>query len=337
MAHELEIRDGKASMMYVGGKPWHGLGTELDHPATAAEAIRAARLDYRVVRRPVYAMTRGGLVPIPGRYAIVRTPSSGAGETIFGVVGAGYRPLQNVDAFRFFDTIVGSGQAIYHTAGVLGQGERIWILARLPDDIRVVGDDVAEKYLLLSNSHDGSSSVQIKFTPIRVVCQNTLTMALRDGPTVRILHRRSLQRELDRAQETLGIIRKRFDELEVGFRALARVSVNEERLAEYLARIFPDPADPLDEPGRLRAGRDRRWSRHLFEDGRGQSLPQVRGTLWAAYNGVTEYVDHRVLFGRNGRPLPEDRRLGSVWFGEGYRIKARAYREAIGLAEAWKN
>jgi hypothetical protein len=75
----------------------------------------------------------------------------------------------------------------------------------------------------------------------------------------------------------------------------------------------------------------------LFEDGQGQSLPQVRGTLWAAYNGVTEYVDHRVLFGRNGRPLPEDRRLGSVWFGEGYRIKARAYREAIGLAEAWKN
>ncbi|MGH7571550.1 MAG: DUF932 domain-containing protein [Gemmatimonadota bacterium] len=335
MAHELEIRNGEASMMYVGDVPWHGLGTRLDGPATAAQAIRVARLDYRVEKRPLYAMTPSGPVRVPGRFAIARRDRGKPDGPIFGIVGQGYRPLQNVEAFGFFDGIVGPGRAIYHTAGALGQGERIWILARLPGEIRVIGDDVAEKYLLLSNSHDGSSSVQIKFTPVRVVCQNTLTMAIQQGPAVRVLHRKSLQRDLDRAQEALGIIQKRFDGIAEEFQALARISVGENRLEEYLARVFPEPGDPSDVSRMMRVRRDRLWSRYFFEDG--QSLPEARGTLWAAYNGVTEYVDHRVLNGRNGQPLAGDRRLKSIWFGEGYFVKARAYREAVGLAEAWRN
>ncbi|MGH7544079.1 MAG: DUF932 domain-containing protein [Gemmatimonadota bacterium] len=336
MAHELEIQNGEASMMYVGDVPWHGLGTRLDRPATAAEAIRAAHLDYRVEKRPLYAISGGRPVLVPGRYAIARRdPGAPDRGPIFGIVGEGYRPLQNVEAFRFFDGIVGPGRAIYHTAGALGHGERIWILAKLPGEIRVIGDDVAEKYLLLSNSHDGSSAVQIKFTPVRVVCQNTLTMALQQGPTVRILHRKSLQCDLDRAQEALGIIQTEFEELEVTFRALARTQVDQERLTEYLTRVFPDPADTTDVSRRMRLRRDRLWSRHFFENGR--SLPEARGTMWAAYNGVTEYIDHRVLFGRDGRALTGHRRLASIWFGEGYQIKARAYREAARLAKAWLN
>ncbi len=159
MPHELQMQDGRAAMMYVGREPWHGLGTKLDRPATAAEAIKAARLDWTVSKKPLCA-GRDGHVLVPDRYAVVPDDRWGKQDCpIFGVVADSYKLLQNREAFRFFDPIVGEDAAVYHTAGALGQGERIWILAKLPSDIRVVGDDIAHKYLLLSNSHDGRSSV----------------------------------------------------------------------------------------------------------------------------------------------------------------------------------
>lgn len=166
MAHELFIENGQASMMYVGNAPWHGLGTKLNQPATSAEAICAAKLDWQVVKRPIYAVGDGCLFPIPDKEAILRKGEPGQPDgPVFGVVSTQYTPLQNTEAFEFFDSIVEGKQAIYHTAGALGKGERIWILAKLPSSIRVIGDDITDKYLLLSNSHDASSAIQVKFTP----------------------------------------------------------------------------------------------------------------------------------------------------------------------------
>jgi Domain of unknown function (DUF932) len=101
---------------------------------------------------------------------------------------------------------------VYHTAGALGNGERVWILAKLPDDIRVIGDDIANKYLLLSNRHDGYSAVQIKFTPIRVACQNTLTMALSQGPTLRVPHTKDVHQRLRIAANMLNTIKVRYND-----------------------------------------------------------------------------------------------------------------------------
>ncbi|MBM4033053.1 MAG: DUF932 domain-containing protein [Planctomycetes bacterium] len=332
MAHNIQIWNGEASMFYVGDPPWHGLGTPLARPATAQQAIRAAKLDWSVKKVPLFAFEGRIALDVPGKFAVVREDLWGTPDCcVLGVVGRDYRPLQNRDAFRFFDPIVGEDAAIYHTAGVLGAGERIWILAKLPSQIRVVGVDISDKYLLLSNSHDGQSAVQMKFTPIRVVCQNTLTMALSTGPTVRAPHLRNLEERLQEARRLLGIVEQRYAEIEKAFQAMAKVQVDGERLAFYLGLVFPDPKDPLNERAMARVKRDRFWSGHFFEHGAGKDVPGVRGTLWAAYNGVTEYIDHREL--PRGAPW----RLHSVWFGNGYQIKARAFQAAEQQLGAWAN
>jgi len=217
---------------------------------------------------------------------------------------------------------VGEGAAVYHTAGALGNGERVWILAKLPEEIRVKGDDVAEKYLLLSNSHDGNSSVQIKFTPIRVVCDNTLTLALSRGPTVRVSHTKDLREHLKQARKNLRIINTRFDGIEQVFQRMAAIQMSTRGLSNYLSRVFPDPGDATDEQGMLRMRRHRAWAEYFFADGKGNGQRPVRGTLWAAYNGVAEYIDHRQT------NQTDADRLESVWFGSGYHTKARAYEIA---------
>ena len=270
MSHNLFIQNGQASMFYINEVPWHGLGTKLDKPATAQEAIQAANLDWPVIKLPLSAGSKH--IPVSDKFAVVRKTSNLVSRTdpVLGVVGKDYTPLQNKDAFRFFDPIVGQDAAIYHTAGALGQGERVWILAKLPGHIRVAGDDISEKYLLLSNSHDGKSSVQIKFTPVRVVCQNTLTMALNEGKAFRVVHHADIHQKLDQAHKMLGIIHEQFEAMEESFQQMSRVKMDNSRLAEYLAAVYPDSTEP-DKMELIR--RDRSWSEYFFDQGKGNRLP----------------------------------------------------------------
>ena len=191
MAHNLATTNGKTAMMYVGEVPWHRLGTKLDQPATAREAITAAGLDYRVELKPL--KTDDGN-DVPTRKATVRTDTN----QVLGVVGNGYVPVQNFQAFGFLDAVVADGGLRYHTAGALGRGEKIWMLAKLPGQIQVKNSaDIVDKFLLLSNAHDGSAALRVYFTPIRVVCQNTLSLAERrsQGQGVSILHKGDLAAE----------------------------------------------------------------------------------------------------------------------------------------------
>jgi len=316
MAHNINITGGRASMMYVGEVPWHGLGVRLDKPATAAEAIQAANLDFTVEK--VAIKTEPGDFPVPRYYATVRTDT----KAVLGVVGSRYTPIQNRDAFVTFDALVGADEAIYHTAGVLGEGERIWILAKLPDYIRVKGDDVVEKYLLLSNTHDGSSPVRVKLTPIRVVCQNTLSVALSGSEQeVRIRHTNGAGAKLAHAHEILGLTNHLYDQLATIFKGMAQKRFDRLEADRYVTGVFRnDP--PILSSERLKPVHDKIFE--LMETGSGSG--ESRGTLWGAYNAVTEYVDHV----RRSRVL-DDRHLNSVWFGRGERIKKRALQLATKL------
>lgn len=328
MSHNLMIRNGQASMFYVEETPWHGLGTRLDRPATAKEAIQAAKLDWAVTKTPVFTHVGDARIVVPDTFAIVRDDP--LHSPVLGVVSKDYTPLQNSEAFGFFDPIVGETAAVYHTAGALGNGERIWLLAKLPDQLRIVGDDVADKYLLLANSHDGKGSIQVKFTSVRVVCQNTLTLAMHGGESFRLVHTQDVKHRLKEAGKLLADIRTRYASMEAALQAMAKVQMDQERLTEYFAEVF-QPSDPTDEAAVVRAKRSRDWSEYFFDQGRGNRLPGVAGTLWAAFNGVTEWLDHRKTRQNPGQ------RLNSLWFGDNYRIKAKAFALAQEKMEAWRN
>lgn len=326
MSANLLMQNGQTSMFYINEVPWHGLGTRLDQPATAQEAIAAANLNWKVVKLPLFAGSKR--IPVTDRFAVVRRTGDLIQKTdpVLGVVSGEYTPLQNQQAFQFFDPIVGQNAAIYHTAGALGNGERVWILAKLPGHIRVAGDDLTEKYLLLANSHDGKSSVTIKFTPVRVVCQNTLTLALNDGSAWRVAHHADIHQKLKQAHAMLGLITDRFAGLEQSFQAMSRVPLDNRRLGEYLAAVYPDSVEPDKQ---LLVQRDRSWSEFFFDQGRGNRLAGVAGSLWAGFNGVTEWIDHRKTRQNSHQ------RLNSAWFGESARIKSRAFSVAVDKMAAW--
>lgn len=344
MAHNLYQPDHQAALMVVGAPPWHGLGQRLEHPPTSAEAIRAARLDWTVSKHPIYAEVGSRYLRVPDQFVLM--PDNRLREKdcpVFGVVGADYLPFQNAEAFRFFDPVITAGKATYETAGALGDGERVWVLVRMAGEMRVAGTDEVDRYLLLSNSHDGKSSVQVRFTPIRVVCQNTLSIALGQGRGYRVQHTQGMWRRLQGVAEILGLVDDRFAEIHRAFEAMARVAMQGGRLAAYLADVFPAPEAPPrrasaeearaagkaheEEKERIRLLKER--AAFLFEKGRGNTEPPVRGTLWAAYNGVVEMMDYHTAH-RSDESL-----LRSAWFGDRYLTKARALRVGTARAHEW--
>lgn len=222
-------------------------------------------------------------IPVPDRRAVVRQDTN----QVLGVVGTTYKPVQNRQCFGFMDAIVSEGAVQYHTAGALGKGERIWMLAKLPDEIRVKNsDDITEKYLLLSNSHDGSSSLRVHFTPIRVVCANTLAIAERKGrgQGISIIHKGDLHAKVQQAQEVLGLAKQVYEGVEERIKRLAYHYPSQRQLEEYFKFVYPDPATGET----TRAKNIRQEFARLFEEGIGHDIPSVRHTSWAGHGRLTQ-------------------------------------------------
>lgn len=327
MTHELaEKVDGTGkAMFYVEdeGAPWHKHGTALKEPATAAIAIREAGLDQEIISLPMYAHGADGThYAVPSHYLNVRSDNMAA----LGVVSDRYKIIQNRDAFSFLDSLAGDGELRYHTAGALGVGERIWIMARLKGDLIVKGTNGADriqKNLFLYNSHDGSSALRCLWTATRVVCWNTAQAALRagEGTGITIRHTGEIDNKIEEARRVLGLAARYFQAYGEGVDLLAGMTPSKEQLEGYFKALYPDP--PKGDGARAKATRMALFG--LFENGIGQDMPGVRGTAYAALNAVTEFVDHHT-------GTDERRRLESALYGDGAKIKAKAFDAAVAMA-----
>lgn len=325
MAHEITDRDHMFSVREV---PWHKIGTVLsDHPETSAEAIKAAKLDWKVQLRNLF--TAEGM-QIPEFFATIRDDPE-HGQIPLGVVGKRYNPLQNVEAFEFFDNLVQDGIASYETAGSLREGRKVWILAKMNDDLSVGDDDSIDKFVLLSNSHDGSSAVTVKVTPVRVVCNNTLSAALRTKASKNnefsIRHTSSVKEKLEQAQKTMEAVNDAYDALGRVWSKMTEIELPIHERIAYIHDVFPEKEDAKN-PKRLATLRAEVFS--LFEKGAGMDLDSANGTLWGAYNAVTEHVTHSIS-SRKGSTL--DTHVDNLWFGRLNTILDRAFQSATNMME----
>jgi phage/plasmid-like protein (TIGR03299 family) len=320
------------TMAYYGEVPWHQLGTPVPQDVTAKEMICAAGMDWHVDLQPARGATTINKKGEYSRYEVTRKAREGFKEedVLLGLVSRRYQPLQNVEAFEFFDPIVGDHKAYFETAGVLGQGERIWVMARMPEAMEIVKGDDCFNYLLLSNTHSGDGSVIVKFTSVRVVCQNTLMMAMEDGQKAyRVRHSKKMQFKLDELASFLSITQKVFQNAKDTFQMLAKVEMTQERLDEYLESVFPRTTAQ-----KKKRERPARWTylQEIFEATPDLQIPHVQGTMWAAYNAITRFEDYK-------QPQQEEQpeqRLERIWFGGGADIKLAALAKATELVALWR-
>jgi len=266
-------------------KAWHGLGQIVDKAMTSKEAIELANLDYTVDKRQAYMEINGEYIPVPKKHVTYRTDTN----DVFGIVGDRYHIVQNTDAFQFFDAIVGENEAIFETAGCLKKGEVVFITAKLPSYI-AVKDDVVDNYLILSSSHDGTRGIQVMFSPIRVVCNNTLSAAYGNSKyRVNITHTKSANEQLRKAHEIMGISNLLTQELSDVYNTMANTRITDNNLEKFIV----DSLDlDFDEGGKLstRATNIVSSIREYYEVGPGQE--EFTGTVWGAYNAVTGYFQN---------------------------------------------
>ncbi len=317
MAHEID------TMMFAKDVPWHGLGKYVgDKAVTSEEAIKAAKLNWKVGLQPVLAQI-GNRVSLADEYrAVVREDN----QNVLGVVGTRYAPIQNESAFQFMDSLVRGKFAMYHTAGSLCGGKKIWMLCELPGDVKVKGKDVVKKYLLLVNYHNGDGAARCFFTPVRVVCANTLNAALRQAKSegYSIRHTGDIDQKVKAAQKILGLAQEYYREFQVKANFLADTKFNDTMMSIALSKVFP--ADNENEvPTRTKNIRDSVTD--LFQ-GFGKGSKDFRGTAWGAYNAFTEYADHiksiRGEKDKDGEVIDSGARLDSLWFGSSAQLKTRS-------------
>lgn len=351
MAHNLNFNKGRASFVSKQELPWHRLGTVVD-TLTSKEALELGGLDFVVEKRPLYvpgvalgfedakkfkrigreivnistdpkeitlASNYHKLIKFNRQFATVRTDN----DFPLGIVGEKYHVFQNYEAFEFFDSIVGEKYADYETAGALGNGETVFITAKLKEEM-VFNKDLIDKYLLLTASHDGSSSITVMFTPIRVVCNNTLTLALqgKNSNKVLISHTLNAKIRLENAKRVLGLVGQSALAYQEAFGNLLKINVTDDEATEVFKKVLK--LEP-DNKGKYstRAVNILDSIETYYHIGFGQQ--EIVGTGWGVYNAVTGYLQNVKTYQN------DDSRFKTTLLTSQNNIRLEAYNEILDL------
>lgn len=315
MAHLVE------NMAYAGELPWHGLGKAVSPDLTPAEFLEEAGLDWKVVKHPMMYQHDGVMMPSKD-VALVRDSDGRQLTTISG----NWHPVQNVDAYNFFHEFVSAGDMEMHTGGSLKDGQIVWALARVKSGFSLFGGDEVESFLLFSNSHEYGRGIDIRFTPTRVVCHNTLTLSLREKSemSVKLSHRKAFDPNM--VKETLGIASKKLNDYREMAEFLGSKKANAKDVIGYFAQLFPHAgAAANDEPSELKLSLPAKTVLSALHTQPGTEFAE--GSWWQAFNAVTYATDH--LLGRS-----TETRLSSAWYGLNRIKKVRALELAVDYAEA---
>lgn len=316
MAHMVE------TMAYAGQVPWHGLGVPVSNDLTPTQMMQKAELDWKVREVESFIEFDGKKMPT-GQKSLVRETDG----KILTNVGENWKPVQNEQAFEFFHEYVMAGDMEMHTAGSLKGGQMVWALAKINNTMDFFKGDQVDSYLLFSNPHQYGKTIDIRFTPIRVVCNNTLTLSLdqKTEQSVRVGHRvdfdaSTVKRALGIASEKMGV----YGEMA---KFLGNKRFTEDSYIEYLNTVFPRTSDKRVQDKQLSAetlSRNAKLAYDVLDTQPGAEY--ARGTWWQAFNSVTYITDH--VQGRNA-----DNRLYSSWFGGNQLRKRDALQTAIEFAE----
>jgi phage/plasmid-like protein (TIGR03299 family) len=327
MAHNLNFNEktNQQSFFSVKEKAWHGLGQIVQDYPISSEAIKHAGLDFTVEKRKLFTFDNENntgnpesdiIIPeieVPGYFATLRTDT----EQVLGVVGKDYEIVQNIDAFSFFDSIVGGDGIQYETAGALGKGERIFITAKLPGYIKVGREDLIDQYLFLTTSHDGFGSITAAFTPVRIVCNNTLNAALRNfSNAIKIRHTANVKERLEQAHKVMGISNQLSGQLEQIFNNWTKVRITDTELQRLIQMAMVPNKEVLEniQNGQLDELSTcfNNMCNSVYEyalTSPTQQTETTKGSLFGAYNAVTGYFQNVRTY-KN-----EEAKLKSVLYG----------------------
>ena len=316
----------KDTMFSVKKTPWHELGVVLPTAPSISEAIVAAGLDWEVeLKNLKLADETDGKVT---HKAVVRKDTN----DVLGVVGPTWRPLQNKDAFGFFDSFISSGEVSLETAGSLRNNKVIWVLAKIKGlEGEVVKGDTIERYVLLSHAHDGTMAIRTGFTDVRVVCNNTLTASFNSKASklIRIRHNSRIEANLETVKTCMNLATSEFQANIELLKNLTNKGINADDVKKFVRAIWFDTTILEGAQASARAVNnynDRvRDMNRLMATGRGSDLPGVQGTLYGLYNAATEFLTHEAS-------NSTETRLNSLWFGDNARLNEKVLRVSLEMA-----
>jgi len=312
------------SMAYVGQTPWHGLGNELAHYQPLEVWAHQAGMHWQIEAGDVRYIAQddhlGSIHAFPGQKVLYRSDT----KAPLSVVSDRFQVVQPAEILEFYRDLTEAGGYELETAGVLKGGRTLWALARTGQKAVLKGRDEVKGYLLLATACDGSLATTAQFTSVRVVCNNTLAIALGDGAgAVKVSHRTTFDPEAVKRQ--LGIAVSCWDSFMARMKALADCKVKESTAEAFMRRVLSYPTTSHEAPSATSL-RALKGVQNLYQGhGMGAEFASSAGTAWGLLGAVTEYVDH------HRRARSTDHRLDAAWFGQGAIIKQRAWDEALKL------